>query len=398
MKTFSILAIALLLGVGLGIVTATLRIVVTPSEGLPIVDPQLKSNPALSKSEPPAPLLSIDRLEYDFGSLDIENSGRHEFVVENRGNALLKITKGETTCRCTASDLERSELPPGESTKIVLTWRPTAEPGPYQQSATFYTNDPNKPKFTISITGKITALVRIRPTVLILSRISANETTQGSVTVLSYLEQPLEIKSHRFDENPTAKYFDLAITPLSAEGLKANLGAKSGYLLAVTVKPGLPQGAFQQRITLSINNPNKPELAIPVEGGVGKDISIVGPGWDSEHETLYLGTVKSQTGLNHRLLLIVLVPYRKEVQFKLVEKPPVPLKISLGETLEINNGQVTQTPLFIEIPKGNIQASHLGPSQENGESTPDDTAIIQLETTHPEIPKLRIPIRFAVER
>ena len=79
--------------------------------------------------------------------------------------------------------------------------------GAYEQSASFYTNDPLKPKFTINISGKITATLRILPATLILSRISANETTQGSVTVLSYLDQPLEIKSHRFEDDAEQQVF-----------------------------------------------------------------------------------------------------------------------------------------------------------------------------------------------
>ena len=398
MKTFFALLIAVVLGIGLGIAVGWLRMVSTPWEGLPAVDVPAASEAAIPSGGSPIPRVVIDRLEYDFGTLDLEKTGRQEFTVTNRGNATLKLTKGETTCRCTASDLERTELPPGESTKITLNWRPTAEPGPYQQSATFYTNDPSKPRFTITITGKITATLRVRPAALTLSRISAHENTQGTVTILSYLDEPLKLGSTRFEGNVSSQYFDLTITPLSDKELKGNMGAKSGFLLTLTVKPGLPQGAFKQTIMLTTNNPNRKELAIPIEGSVGTEISIVGPGWDSEHEVLYLGTVKSQEGLSDRLLLVVRGPYRKEVRFKSTEPPPVPLKITLGEMTEINNGQVTQTPLLIEIPKGSPQASHLGHVQENGEGVSDDTAAIQLETTHPEIPQFRIPVRFAVEK
>lgn len=395
MKIFVALIIAVVVGIGLGIGVGGLRISSTPWEGIPAMEGQKSGEPASQSG--PAPKVAVDRLFYDFGKMEIEKSGRREFTVTNEGNDILKLMKGETTCRCAAGDLEKSELSPGESTKITLTWRPTADPGPYKQSASFLTNDPHKPKFTITISGTITATLRARPATLTLSRISSHEPTQGTTSILSYLDEPLELSSPRFEENEHSSYFEGSLKPLTEEELKANLGAKSGFLLTLTIKPGLPEGAFKQTITLSTNNPNRKELVIPVEGSVGSEISIVGPYWNTEHDVLYLGTIKSQVGFSNRLFLIVHGPYRKEVQFKLAEPPPEPLKVTVGAMTEIGNGQSMQTPLLIEIPKGSPHASHLGHRQETEQNVSDEAAVIQLETTHPEVPKLRIPVRFAVE-
>jgi len=229
MKTFIALLVAVMLGIGLGIAVGWLRMVSVPWEGLHAVDAPAGNEAAIPPGGSPAPRVDVDRLEYDFGTLDLEKSGRQEFTVANRGNAVLKLTKGETTCRCTASDLERTELPPGESTKITLNWRPTSDPGPYEQTATFYTNDPGKPRFTITITGKITATLRVRPTTLTLSRISGHENTQVTVTILRYLDEALELSNPRFEANGIGQYFDIATTPLSDQELKGNAGAKSGF-------------------------------------------------------------------------------------------------------------------------------------------------------------------------
>jgi hypothetical protein len=398
MKIIVALLIALALGIAIGVGVAWLRVRSVPWDGPPAQDAAAESDASVSSDGSPAPVAAVDRLDYDFGTLDVEKSGREEFTVTNRGNAVLKLTKGSTTCRCTASDLERSELPPGESTKITLNWRPTADVGPYEQSATFLTNDPDRPRFVIKIKGKITASIRARPATLTLSRISGHETSQGSLAILNYLDEPLTLGDPRFEENGIRQFFDATVAPLTESELKEQLGAKSGFKLTVAVKPGLPQGAFKQTITLSTNNPNKKELTIPVEGTIGTEISVVGPNWDTEHDVLYLGTVKSDEGYSSRLLLVVHGPYRRETHFKLAAPPPVPLSVTFGEMTEINNGQVTQTPLLIEIPKGSPGISHLGHTQENGKDVPDDSATIVIETTHPEIAKFRIPVRFAVEK
>jgi hypothetical protein len=387
------------LGIGLGIAIGAMRLASSPCEKIPSAETESGGKADPSPDTKNGPIAAIDQLNYNFGTLDIEKSGKHEFTISNRGNEVLKLTKGETTCRCAAGDLEKPEIAPGESAKIRLSWHPTAEVGAYEQSASFYTNDPKKKKIKITITGKITASLRILPASLTLARLSANETAHGSLAVLSYLDEPLEIKSYRLEEDAGSKFFDLAVSPLSETDLKEYKEAKSGYRLTVTVKPGLPQGEFRQRIVLETNNSDKPERSVSVEGSIGSEISVAGSNWDSERELLFLGNVKSETGVRQRLLLIVHGPYRKETHFSLAENPPSPLKVEIGEMSEINDGKVAQTPLIIEIPKGSPRASFLGKAKEGEEDAVDDgAAVIQITTTHPEISKIRLPVRFAVEQ
>src|SRR5471030_2004008 len=98
MKIFIALVIAVVLGIGIGITVGWLRMVSTPWEGLPAVDSPAENEVAISGGSP-APRVVLDRQNYDFGTLDLEKTGRQEFTVANRGNAMLKLTKGETTCR-----------------------------------------------------------------------------------------------------------------------------------------------------------------------------------------------------------------------------------------------------------------------------------------------------------
>jgi hypothetical protein len=90
------------------------------------------------------------------------------------------------------------------------------------------------------------------------------------------------------------------------------------------------------------------------------------------------------------LLLIARGPLGKEVQFAVVRTDPDLLQVDqqkLKETTMIGSGTVTQTPLIIRIPKGSRRATYLG--SQLGE--------ILIKTNYPEIPLLRIRVRFAVE-
>ena len=117
---------------------------------------------------------------------------------------------------------------------------------------------------------------------------------------------------------------------------------------------------------------------------------MVGPNWNQDRNTLMLGAVPRQKGVKRQMMLLVRGPLRKEVVFNPLEVTPSWLKVSLGQWTEINNGAVILIPLMIEIPPESPPANHLGSEQ-------GPLGKIILETTHPQVPKLQIFVRFAVE-
>ncbi|MBN2581150.1 MAG: DUF1573 domain-containing protein [Pirellulales bacterium] len=388
MKTIFLAVFAVILGIAIGVTTAWVRLSIKPWKGLPPVgrDGDLISPPA---SSVPAPRLEVDQAEYNFGSMDIEEKGSHEFLVRNRGTAPLTISQGNTSCRCAISKLERETLLPGESDKITLEYKPTAVPGAYHQTATFFTNDPLQSQFTLGVRGKITSVVRTVPAELIFSRTSSDEPTSGQVQVYCYRPEPLEIRGFHWSDKKLAGFFEAKISPLSREDLQEEKDARSGFLLAITLKPGLPQGPFQQKILLTTNLPARPEIAVPIRGKICTDISVVGPGWNDERNVLEIGTLQSREDYRRRLLLIVRGSQRKEVKFRVAEPVPEPLIIHLGKTVELRNGQVSQTPLSIEIPRNSRPVNHLG-------TDPKNWAKITLESTHSKIPQIYIFVQFAI--
>ncbi len=388
MRTLLLVTLAVVMGVALGVGTAVLRVRTAPWD--PKLDETVESEPELTlPAEGPAPKVVVDKTEYDFGTVDIEASGgSHDFVFTNQGDGPLSLTAGGTSCRCTMSKLDKSEIAPGKSTKVALTWKPIDRPGPYQQSAKILTNDPAKPSITLTVGGRVTAAARLAPTELVFTRLSAGEKSTASAKWFCYLDTPIKIVGHKWSNEATASYYDVAMRPLSAEELKEEKDAKSGTLITVTVKPGQPQGPIRQKLILQTSASTSQTLLI--EGNIGSEIALVGRGWDPDTGILNLGEVPRREGIRHRLLLVVRGPLRKGVQFKVLPPSPSMLNVSLGQRTEINNGTVVQIPVTVEIPPGSPPANHLGSEQ-------GCLGEIILETTHPNVPKLRILVRFAVE-
>jgi len=66
--------------------------------------------------------------------------------------------------------------------------------------------------------------------------------------LLGYSDPPLKVLGHTWSNEATARYFDVSMQPLSAEELKKKTPpARSGLLVQVTAKAGLPQGADPAR-------------------------------------------------------------------------------------------------------------------------------------------------------
>jgi hypothetical protein len=375
----------ILLGIALGVGLSVLRI------GTASWRPDLDQGSGQQAAPPsgPAPKVVVDQTDYDFGALDMAAKGSHDFLFRNAGDAPLKLVSGGTSCRCTVSELGQEEVSPGGSTKVILTWKPIDKSGPYQQTAKVLTNDPARPQVTLSISGRFTTAVQVFPPELVFSGATSGETASATARLACYLDQPLRVLGHEWSEAATARHFEAVVRPLTAEELKEFPAAQSGLLVTVTVKAGLPQGLFRQKLRFQTNLASSPTVTLPIEGIIGSEIAVVGPDWNPDSGVLTFGAIASRSGAKRRLMLVVRGPMRKQVAFKAVQISPSLLRVSLGEKREISHGDVVATPLMIEIPPGSPTVDRLGSEQGKlGE--------IILESTHPQVPKLRILVRFAV--
>ena len=389
MKMFFALLLVVAHGVGLGMGVAALRI--EKSWWSPDINVGGEDTIATDRPGEPKPKLVIDKTEYNFGRLDMKSSGKHDFVFTNAGEAPLKLVSGGTSCRCTTSDVDDKVIPPGGSEKVTVSWKPAERVGPYQQTAKILTNDRDHPEVTLTISGKISATTQVYPSELIFSRVSSGEAATAEARLLCYLDEQFGILDREWSDKARAEFFDVDLRPLTAEELEQWPTAKSGYLATITVTPGLPQGPFRQKLTFRTSLSLAPKMELPIEGIVGSEIAVVGPGWDADKGVLTIGAVSSSKGAKRRLMLIVRGADRREVSFKPVDIFPNAMKVTLGERREINNGAVVQTPLLIDIPPDSPTVNCLG-------SDLGKFGEIILETTHPQVPKLRILVRMAIEK
>ncbi len=285
--------LSILSGLALGLCTATLQFRQHPWIG------GLGTPPSASGGR-----VSVSEEEFDFGKKDASEDGRHDFTLTNRGDRLLTLNKGATSCRCTVSEIAKSKLAPGESTQVSVTWRSKHGVGRFQQSVTVLTSDPMHSEVTFTIRGEYTQAVYVDPDEISFNQVSATDPVYQEARIFCNLpKQKIEIKGHELSDPSLQKFFRVDCSPLGIDELRRKEGATSGVLVRVTVKPGLPLGRFQERILLSTNLEKYSQVELPVFGSVG-EITLVGAGWSSETGILDLGSVDPQKGIERELIVL----------------------------------------------------------------------------------------------
>jgi len=339
---------------------------------------------------PQSPRVAVDSVSFDFGTQDADVPGEHTFRVTNVGGGPLHLNKGSTSCSCVIGELGQETLQPGESTAVVVQFKSKGLVGSYSQKVTLLTDDPASPQVVLAIHGRFTAALKVSPVELALGTISASDTVTHEVRLLCFTEEKFALVDPQLTDAATAGSFAVDWRALRTDEFADEPGVRSGALVRVTVKPGLPLGAFRQTIKVHTNLEKRSVVEIPVEGFVSSDLSIVGPGWNAEAGVLRLGIVPGSAGLRRTLLVMARGPHAKEVQLSAAQIKPELLRIEVGQPSPIGTRGATQTPLTIEVPKGsppaNFTGSEAGPLGE-----------IILHTHHPQIPKLRVRVSFAIE-
>lgn len=204
----------------------------------------------------------FDESVFDFGEVSGEPKIEHVFTFRNDGNDVLKISKVKTTCGCTAALLSSKELPPGGTGEIKTTFTVGARQGKQVKRIHVQSNDPDNPQLRLEIKGTIIPAVAVAPRSL--HFYDAKNSPSKTVKISQTLDRELIL------EKPATRLG--LVTAVLRE--KAPADGKKRYLLDVGVKPDLQPGRYFEHVTLKTNNPDKPQIQIPVRITIRGDIEV----------------------------------------------------------------------------------------------------------------------------
>jgi hypothetical protein len=381
---FSLIALALGIATGIAWTRQEFSHEAVPVDLTPVVTAP-DGTPSRPKIGPKVTIVNSER--HDFGAMERNAHGKHAYIVRNDGDAPLTLKTGMPSCGVCIKvfAVAKPTLAPGERTEVHIEWDVKTGDAKFEQSGPLETNDPLRPSVHLSLTGTVIDNVRVDRQDVHFHDLSPSESATASVNVYAFKDEELKIESSDFGNPRVAKFLDTKIEPLTAAELASEPKAKSGYKVTIDVKPGLPQGDFEDTLQITTNQSTEP-LSVKVIGNIASDILLMGPNVYREKSLINLPAISQKTGKQHTVFLIVKGPHREETNVVIDStEPKKDFSATLGEPIH-DTAKTKRYPITIEIPAGAAAGTYGDGSY----------AHIHVKTTHPEIKDIDIRVRYVV--
>lgn len=334
-----------------------------------------------ARADAKRPRVDLAEKEFDFGIMDPLTMGRHGFIVKNIGAGPLSLKVGATTCKCTIGGLDKSSVLPGEQATVTIEWN-TGRDLLYSHGATIQTNDPERKKFELWITGKVRASIAAETPEFVVGQIAPDEAKTAETLLYSQVFSSFTVQDLEF-QTPGLVWKVEPLDPAVAKHLEATAAAK----LSVTVPQDLPKGTLHDPLRLHVAAQKEDgaehvqQFVLPLQGQVLGRVSYYGP--DLRDNAVDFGTVPFGVTKTAKVLVKVrdsqldLGEVQIETYPKLLQARLVPHSGGEGKGLY---------ELHVELPAGTAPCAYRGSPQ----------GFVRVVTSHPRIPQLELHVRFAV--
>ena len=104
--------------------------------------------------------IELSATEFDFGTVPNTGPVSHTIQVRNAGRGPLQIAGVSTSCGCTTAEIARTELAPGESTELRVTYDPLAHDGAlgeFLRIVYIRSDDPDTPEASLAVRVRVVA-------------------------------------------------------------------------------------------------------------------------------------------------------------------------------------------------------------------------------------------------
>jgi hypothetical protein len=148
------------------------------------------------------PRLTVDAPVHDFGALVQGATATHRFRLTNAGGGTLHINRAQATCGCTSTVVGRSELGPGESTELEVSFNSQGIMGKVRKSVQVFSDDPQEPVLGLAIQAEIMVDVVPPSRIVEIQDLAAGDDRKLSVKFDSGTGQPIVVTDADLSEAP----------------------------------------------------------------------------------------------------------------------------------------------------------------------------------------------------
>jgi hypothetical protein len=211
------------------------------------------------------PRLTLDPLSLELGTLSQDETVNSEITIRNDGDAPLVIQEVRSSCGCTVTDLKTTELAPGESTPLIITFHSEKFQGEQNKSIQIVSNDPQNGERDFEIHAYVHVPVMVFPKrrSVGLGYGRAGEHKPGQVLFESHDVPELQLSLARYNED----VFDIQLQPSYEDNPQK-------VALIARTKSTAPPGNYREFVRVRTNVPEMATIDIEVFAEVVLDLQI----------------------------------------------------------------------------------------------------------------------------
>lgn len=319
--------------------------------GLTIPEPTVVLKPG------EVPAIKFDEPNYDFGRIRAGEDVVHTYWFTNTGNGPLEILRVKPSCGCTTAGAHTKVVQPGETGQIPIKLSTKHGANTITKTVTVNTNIPgNDATVRLTIKGSVWQPVEVAPNNASFGRITQSKIdSQGArkLTIVNNVEGDMKLSNVRSD-NPQ---FKAEVRPIE-EGKK--------YELVVQLVPPLNDGNNRAKITIDTGLKDYPTVDVSAFAYVTSPVDV------TPSALTLLPDAQRASSMTRQFY----VRSNDGKPFKIKSMTSTSEKLKLTAT-QMPSSQSTYQ-LAVEIPADFVPAAN---------------ETIELETTHPAVQKLTIPVR-----
>ena len=132
----------------------------------------------LPAQAPSGPRIECADATWEFGSVAQLQELKHEFVVRNVGKSNLRIKQVIPSCQCAAALPEKSNLKPGEETKIEVTLKTLTFKGRLEKVVTVVSDCAVRPQLKLNLRGEVLPPYYVKPACLSFGKFSKSDSSE----------------------------------------------------------------------------------------------------------------------------------------------------------------------------------------------------------------------------
>lgn len=151
---------------------------------------------------PQRPILVADAANVNFGRIPPGGHASHRFVLRNAGQRNLVLDRIQPSCGCTTTVVGKTELAPGETTDLEVSFDGSGFTGPVRKTVEITSNDPVNPKYLLTFSAIVGGVVQPTSGEVRFQDLTPKDRKTASFLFRSGTGQPIRVDSVDLSKAP----------------------------------------------------------------------------------------------------------------------------------------------------------------------------------------------------